>query len=119
MPKFLMMQRPKVENSQDVHLKYIRLKLCDCLRDDSMDLSTQALSDGSSPQLGSHSKRQKTQMVLLSLSKELDEDTRAVRKLDLSIEVQKAIQGALYISNHLKKEDQCQRVGPILFYMSM
>jgi len=59
------------------------------------------------------SKRQRTQTVLMNLTKELHDDTSAIRKLDLSIEVQKAIEGALFIANHLKKEDQFQRVGSI------
>lgn len=50
----------------------------------------------------------------MNLSKELAEDTRAIRRLDLSIEVQKAIEGALFIANHLKKEDQFQRVRRLL-----
>jgi len=49
----------------------------------------------------------------MNLTKELHDDTSAIRKLDLSIEVQKAIEGALFIANHLKKEDQFQRVGSI------
>lgn len=119
------MQRPKVENSQDVHLKYIRLRLCSCLSGGGSSGSTddidQRLVDGSSSGWHSHSpvgppqsRRQRTQTVLMNLSKELAEDTRAIRRLDLSIEVQKAIEGALFIANHLKKEDQFQRVRHLL-----
>lgn len=119
MPKFLMMKRPKVENSQDVHLKYIKLKLCQCVQDSSTDSPSHSYHERSSPQLGMPHQRQKTQMVLLNLSRELDEDTRAIQKLNLSVEVQKAIQGALYISNHLKKEDQCQRTKEDWKYVAL
>ena len=56
-------------------------------------------------------RRTRTHTELMNLTRELDEDTKAVRRLDLSYEVQKAVEGALYIANHLKKEDQFQRVS--------
>jgi len=110
LPKMLMMKRPKIENSQDVNLKYIKLRLCTCV--DGDDLTEQRLVEGSGStyQYGS-TRRTRTHTELLNLSRELDEDTRAIRRLDLSYEVQKAIESALYIANHLKKEDQFQRVG--------
>ncbi|ESO00646.1 hypothetical protein HELRODRAFT_82866 [Helobdella robusta] len=120
MPKFLMMERPKVENSQDVYLKYIKINICNCLRNqtENMEPHTHRSSNSGS---GTHSstRRPKTQMVLMNLTRELDEDTKAIKKLDLSIEVQRAIQGALYISNHLKKEDQCLRTKEDWKYVAL
>jgi len=108
----LMMKRPKIENSQDVNLKYIKLRLCKCV--DGDDQTEQRLVDaggpGSTYQYGS-TRRTRTHTELINLSRELDEDTRAIRRLDLSYEVQKAIESALYIANHLKKEDQFQRAS--------
>ena len=98
-----MMKRPKIENSQDVNLKYIKLRLCKCVNGD--DLTEHRLG-----YQYSSSRRARTHTELINLSRELDEDTRAIRRLDLSYEVQKAIESALYIANHLKKEDQFQRV---------
>ena len=38
LPKMLMMKRPKIENSQDVNLKYIKLRLCKCASDGTDDV---------------------------------------------------------------------------------
>ena len=110
-----MMKRPKIENSQDVNLKYIKLRLCTCLdsEHDRHDNCDQRLVDGGSTYQYGSTRRTRTQTELINLKRELDEDTRAIRRLDLSYEVQKAIEGALYIANHLKKEDQFQRVSII------
>jgi len=105
-----MMKRPKIENSQDVNLKYIKLRLCKCVDGDDHTEQRLVESSGSTYQYGS-TRRTRTHTELINLSRELDEDTRAIRRLDLSYEVQKAIESALYIANHLKKEDQFQRVG--------
>lgn len=132
LPKFLVMQRPKVENSQDVHLKYIRLRLCPCLSDGRTDSSgddaDQRLVDSGSwhshtaaaAAVGpTQSRRQRTQTVLMNLSRELAEDMKAIRRMDLPIEVQKAIEGALFIANHLKKEDQRQRTKEDWKYVAL
>ena len=105
----LMMKRPKIENSQDVNLKYIKLRLCKCVDGDDQTEQRLVEGSGSTYQYGS-TRRTRTHTELINLSRELDEDTRAIRRLDLSYEVQKAIESALYIANHLKKEDQFQRV---------
>lgn len=123
-----MMKRPKIENSQDVNLKYIRLRLSDCLNGDGdhhhhhrhhdYNGCEQRLMDGTGSGAGSgggayqygSTRRTRTHTELLNLTRELDEDTRAIRRLDLSYEVQRAVEGALYIANHLKKDDQFQRV---------
>ena len=104
-----MMKRPKIENSQDVNLKYIKLRLCKCV--DGDDQTEQRLVEGSGSNQYGSTRRTRTHTELINLSQELDDDTRAIRRLDLSYEVQKAIESALYIANHLKKEDQFQRVG--------
>ena len=58
-----------------------------------------------------NSKRSRAQSELSRLSRELDEDSLLLRKSQYSHEVQDAIQGALYIANHLKQDDEFNRVG--------
>jgi nicotinic acetylcholine receptor len=123
LPKILMMKRPKIENSQDVNLRYIKLRMCSCV--DGDDSTDQRLVDsqsgscaGSTYQYGS-TRRTRTHTELMNLTRELDEDTKAIRRLDLSYEVQKAIEGALYIANHLKKEDQFQRTQEDWKYVAL
>jgi nicotinic acetylcholine receptor len=118
LPKVLMMKRPKIENSQDVNLKYIKLRLCACAYEPTDQRLVDSAAGGSTYQYGS-TRRTRTHTELMNLSRELDEDTRAIRRLDLSYEVQKAIEGALYIANHLKKEDQFQRTQEDWKYVAL
>ncbi len=75
------------------------------------------------------SKRTKTQTELIDLSRELDEVSvtsgpwgRSVVKYPFSNELQRCIDSALFIANHLKEEDESNRVictvklGDLHFY---
>ena len=134
LPRVLKMRRPKIENSHDVELKHIKLRFCGCCHDDkASDTSEQNGSHKSSTRhhhnahnavhqnnirassSSSHhqfnSRRSRAQSELSRLSRELDEDSLLLRKSQYSHEVQDAIQGALYIANHLKQDDEFNRVG--------
>lgn len=115
MPRILMMRRPKIENSQDVELKYIKLRCCSCLDPSNPSHSRNHVDVKSPYQFGS--KRTRTQMELLKLSKELDEDTSGMES-DFCPEVQKAIEGAIFIANHLKEEDEFNRVCSRAIYLN-
>ena len=119
MPRILMMRRPKIENSQDVELKYIKLQLCPCIAEDKKDFkhgyhhhhfSHQNQSDGTSSRYQFGSKRTRTQMELIKLSRELDEDTAESNSFEFQPEVKRAVEGAIFIANHLKQEDEANRV---------
>jgi nicotinic acetylcholine receptor len=123
MPRILMMRRPKIENSHDVELKYIKLKLCPCFAEDKKDSKHgyhhhfhHNASDGTSSRYQFGSKRTRTQMELIRLSRELDEDTLRSNSFEFRPEVQKAIEGAIFIANHLKQEDEANRVRTITFF---
>ena len=108
LPRLLMMKRPKIENSHDVELKKIKLNLCTCF-----EASSDRLQRGDRDyryQFGS--KRTKTQTELMKLSKVLDEDTAFKHNIysQFSPEVADAIDGAIFIANHLKQEDEANRV---------
>ena len=114
MPRILMMKRPKIENSQDVHLKYIKLKFCFCLSSsDSRDYSGHN-GDG---RMGNNqagfpygSRRTRNQQELQKLSRELEKNTMGDDN-QFCPEIQKAIDGAIFIANHLKMEDEASRVS--------
>ena len=117
MPRILMMRRPKIENSHDVELKYIKLNLCPCFGDSSKNFKHHGnrhfahnAEDGTSSRYQFGSKRTKTQQELISLSRELDQSTSPGKHFELQPEVQRAIEGALFIANHLKREDEFNRV---------
>lgn len=107
LPRILRMKRPKVENSQDVELKHIKLNLCTCLDNKDFRRNDSAFKY----QFGS--KRTKTQVELYRLSKALDEETYFRQNLDkqYSKEVADAIEGVIFIANHLKQEDEFKRVS--------
>lgn len=113
LPRVLHMQRPKVENSHDVHLKQIKLNLCSCL-DSAGDRLARQPDD--MYQFGS--KRTKTQSELLKLSKALNEETLYCgggrgggEEEDVSPDMTQTIDNAVFIANHLKKQDEFKRVG--------
>ncbi len=109
LPRVLMMQRPKIENSHDLLLKQIKLNLCTCFESgtDRIERDTDAFRY----QFGS--KRTKTQTELMRLSKSLEEDSHFRHNLyeQFSPEVADAIDGAIFIANHLKQEDEFNRVS--------
>lgn len=118
LPRILRMRRPKIENSQDIQLKYIRINWCACI--------------GSSPAGGATGERHttadirkmtpcsKTQVELLALSQQLDDTRMSSRvNLDMAPEVQSAISGATYIAQHLKQEDAFNRVKEDWKYIAL
>ena len=119
LPRLLRMRRPKIENSHDVELKHIKLRCCSCVRDEEDDAHTQWLKakmlNKENHQNAGHyqfgSKRTRTQNELINLSRQLDEDLMAVRSSNANKEIQDAIEGALFIANHLKQEDEFNRVS--------
>ena len=106
LPRLMFMKRPKVENSHDVELKHIKLKLCACFDEPDRDYFE---SSAAKYQFGS--KRTRTQQELLNLSKKINPDARVVRMSPHCGEVQDAIDGAIFIANHLKIQDECNRVS--------
>ena len=140
LPRVLRMRRPKIENSHDVELKHIKLRLCGgCCHDDDKtthmnDYTTshkaatstrhhEAAAQNSNQQQHNNnrstshyqfsSKRTRTQSELSRLSRELDHDNLMLRRSQYSNEVQDAIKGALYIANHLKQDDEFNRVSSL------
>lgn len=107
LPKLLLMERPKVENSHDVELKSMKLDLCQC---SCFSAAWMKVGRGNSKnnmyQFGS--KKTKTQVELMNLSRELDTET--VHQTGLSPDVEVAVKGAIFIANHLKSEDEYNRV---------
>lgn len=122
LPRILRMRRPKIENSHDVELKHIKLKLCSCASSEE-DAHTQWLKarlEAQQAHSGNYqfgSKRTRTQVELMNLSRELEEDTMTMGNSDTSREVQDAIEGALYIANHLKQEDEFNRVRKLSYIL--
>lgn len=115
LPRLLRMRRPKIANSQDVELKHIKLKFCACLDGDNHDNSNRNQDGGLRYQFGS--KRTKTQTELMKLSEELNEDADARFMSEHTRVVRKAIEGAIFIANHLKHEDEFTRVRIFLQYV--
>ena len=143
LPRLLCMRRPKVENSQDVHLKHIRLKLCLCLDRKSSSPST-ATSNAASARLAAASadnhqpagqrgvgRRGSAAAAVAGVDAETgratsgfhsaagsstatgycdEQEMQTMPMDDLSPAVRRAVHGALYIANHLKKEDEFRRV---------
>ena len=108
LPRILMMRRPKIENSHDLELQNIKLRLCSCF---SSTEKRERCTGGPRYQFGS--KRTKTQMELMRLSKALDEQSPwGQQQSHFCPEVRSAIAGAIYIANHLKEEDISKRVRP-------
>ena len=122
LPRLLMMRRPKIENSHDVQLKHIKLKPCGCFGGNE----SRRFEDQNGPRYQFGSKRTRTQAELISLSRELEDDVHTGLDSDQYCpEVRKAIEGALFIANHLKEEDAFNRVrillneGKRLYYLSI
>jgi nicotinic acetylcholine receptor len=117
LPRILMMKRPKIENSHDVELKHIKLNLCTCFEsaNERFDRDRDALRY----QFGS--KRTKTQNELIKLSKSLDEDIHFRNNLyqRFTPEVADAIDGAIFIANHLKQEDEFNRTKEDWKYVAL
>lgn len=110
LPRMLRMKRPKIANSQDIELKHIQLKLCDCF---SWPGAKKMSSDNDLRyQFGSRKTR--TQVELMTLSKELDHDVPRSENSHTAI-TNAAIDGAIFIANHLRKEDVYNRVSHICF----
>ena len=120
LPRVLMMRRPKIENSHDVHLRNIKINwscvncFTDCLKPLRGRISKRD-TDYLKYQFGS--KRTKTQTELINLSRELDEVTmtsgpwgRSVVRYPFYSELQRCIDSAIFIANHLKEEDEFNRV---------
>ena len=114
LPRILFMKRPKVENSHDVELKHIKLKLCACF-----DEPDRGYFESSAAKYQFGTKRTRTQQELLNLSKKINPDanSRIVRMSPHSQEVQDAIDGAIFIANHLKIQDECNRVSNHIFHL--
>ena len=119
LPKVLCMQRPKIENSQDIELKHIQIKMCSCFGE-SETLSDFGYFDSSINKCQySSTKRNKTPGDLLHHSQHSsqrinsDAAARLVQRSEFSPEVQGAIDGAIYIANHMKKQDEFSRVSTI------
>ncbi|ELU04362.1 hypothetical protein CAPTEDRAFT_152525 [Capitella teleta] len=108
LPRILMMRRPKIENSHDVHLKHIQLNLCTCLGDQTGQHFQ--LEDGE-PRYQFGSKRTRTQTELIKLSHEIDSVSGHNEYGAFSPEVRNAIEGAIFIANHMKQEDVSNRVS--------
>ena len=106
LPRIFFMKRPKVENSHDVKLKYIKLKLCACFDEPDRDYFE---SSAAKYQFGT--KRTRTQQELINLSKKINPDDRIIKMSAHGQEIQDAIDGAIFIANHLKIQDECNRVG--------
>ena len=112
LPRLLRMKRPKIENSHDIELENIELNICRCtclkgtVSKLGRTLQRRRLQRQDLYQFGS--KRTRTQVELMTLAQELEEDTP--HNTDLSPEVNEAISGAIFIANHLKGEDEFNRV---------
>ena len=106
-----MMRRPEVENLHDVHLKLIRL--CTCLPTSSEadpDPST-AVDRCASLQDDETLNSGRYDASLNQLSLQYEADQQSIAMSDLSPAVQRAVEGALYIANHLKRQDEFCRVS--------
>ena len=114
LPRILHMRRPKVENSHDVELKYIKLRLCSCLTAHTPACVNNSAYRESASSRGYQfgSKRSKTQAELMKLAKELD-DVAPTASYNPSVhpDVQRAIDGAINIAQMLKQEDLDNRVS--------
>ncbi len=125
LPRILMMRRPKIENSHDISLRQIKLRwgcgnldcFTDCLKTTKKGMARND-TDYLRYQFGS--KRTKTQTELINLSRELDEVTtssgpwgRSVVRSPFQSELQRTIESAVFIANHLKDEDEFKRVSTI------
>jgi nicotinic acetylcholine receptor len=107
MPRILMMRRPKVANSHDIHLKNINLNCCSCF-----DVGTSA-SLASDPMTvdnmlsNKRAKYQQDEMRAL-YSKVSDDNLNFLPSID--DEQEQSIACATYIANHLREQDECRRV---------
>lgn len=107
LPRILMMRRPKIENSHDVQLKHIKMNLCTCF---SSENQGHFQLEESEPRYQFGSKRTRTQTELIKLSHEIDDVAHGGSMENLHPDVQKAINGAIFIANHMKQEDVSNRV---------
>ena len=112
LPKVLCMQRPKIENSQDIELKHIHIKLCSCFGESETN-SDSGYYNSTVNKSNYISKRNKPPHNLLPSSQRITDDAaaRLVQNSDFSPEVQGAIDGAIYIANHMKRQDAFNRVS--------
>ena len=111
LPRLLKMKRPKVENSHDVELKHIQLNLCSCYGSSHEEHETTTYHGRY--QYGS--KRSRAQAELMKMSRSLEEEQRSNLHEQFSPEVADAIEGAIYIANHLKEEDEFNRVRYVTY----
>ena len=126
LPRLLMMKRPKIENAHDVELKHIKLRCLSCLssernhvvgdksrqrsippgQDDAQDFTARKqarTADGA---------RCRKHLQSDASFGDFDDDvsSAALRRFEGSREVFAAIQGAKYIANHLRLDDEFNRV---------
>ncbi|ESO02874.1 hypothetical protein HELRODRAFT_81201 [Helobdella robusta] len=94
LPRCLFMKRPEIENHEDVYLKHIIL--CTCFKNKSHDVNSLQTS-----RFGSNIKK---------LVEQFNKDSHFISTSNLSPSVQDAVRGALYIANHLKRQDEFSRV---------
>ena len=119
LPRLLRMKRPKIENSHDIELENIELDFCRCtclkgtVSKLGRTLQRRRIQRQDLYQFGS--KRTRTQVELMTLAQELEEDTPHCT--DLSPEVNEAVSNAIFIANHLKSEDEFNRVCMLLVFV--
>ncbi|KAI0212508.1 Acetylcholine receptor subunit alpha-like 1 [Lamellibrachia satsuma] len=116
LPRILRMRRPKIENSQDIQLKYIRINWCPCIGPSTAEGATRHTT----ADMRKMTPCSKTQVELLALSQQLDDAKISSRaNLDMAPEVQSAISGATYVAQHLKQEDAFNRVKEDWKYIAL
>lgn len=117
MPRILMMTRPKIENSHDLLLKNLKINVCSCMKGSNKKFNRDSPNSSRNYySYGSH--RSKTQVELIRLSEELESGTanggRRLRNRHFrhgKPTVRDTIESAIYIADHLKEEDDKNRVS--------
>jgi nicotinic acetylcholine receptor len=110
LPKILRMRRPKIANSQDVQLKHLRLKLCDCFSWPGV----KKLSSDNEIRYQFGSRKTRAQIELMATSKALA-NAMPRSSSPHSTVANDAIEGAIFIANHLREEDFSNRVRNITY----
>ena len=117
LPRILCMQRPKIENSQDIELKHIQIKFCGCFGETETHNSDFGYYDSTGNNYNYRNQRSQSPDNLLHSSQRITDDAtaRLVQNSDFSPEVQGAIDGAIYIANHMRMQDEFNRVSKLKY----